>query len=61
MKYSLKELRARHNLTMQNMADRLGISYQTYFAWERNFGKVKLEKALQVADILGVTIDEIKH
>lgn len=57
--YSLKELRARHNWTQKQTAKLLGISMQTYNAWEQNFGKVKAINASKVAALFGVTVDEI--
>ena len=59
MKYTLKELRARKNWTQREAAAALGISTNTYTAWERDFGKVKARKAAQVADMYGVKVDDI--
>ena len=41
--YSLKELRARKNITQADAAEMLGISTQTYNSWEADFGQIKLE------------------
>ena len=60
MQYSLKELRARHNLTLQDMANKLGLSYQSYCAWEKNISNVKLSNVMRVAEILQVQVSEIK-
>lgn len=57
--YTLKELRARYNLTQRQTAKLLGISMQTYNAWEQDFGKVKSINASKVAALFGVTVDEI--
>lgn len=59
MKYSLKELRARKNWTQQETAKKLGISTQTYNAWEQDFGRVKVRDGNRVAQLFGVTLDEI--
>ena len=59
MKRSLKELRARKNLTQVDMAERLDISVQTYNFWENNFQKLSIEKATKVATVLDVTLDDI--
>lgn len=59
MQYTLKELRARKNWTQQEAAERLGISAQTYNAWESDFGKVKIRAAANVAKLYGVKIDQI--
>lgn len=58
-RYSLRELRARHNLTQGDMAKKIGISLTTYNYWENNFGNLSVNKANMVASILGVTLDEI--
>lgn len=60
MQYTLKELRARKNWTQQQTAEALGISTQTYNAWESDFGKVKIRAAYNVAKLFGVKLDQIK-
>lgn len=59
MQYTLKELRARHNLTQQNMADKLGISRQRYIEIEKNPSTVSCEKMLAIAEVLKVEIGDI--
>lgn len=57
--YSLKELRARKNLTQEQTAKDLGISTQTYCAWEKNISNVAVSKVQAVADYFGVKIGQI--
>lgn len=59
MKYTIKELRARKNETQQQSAEALGISVQTYNAWERDISNVAISKVMSVAEHFGVQIDEI--
>lgn len=59
MQYTLKELRARNDLTQSDMANKLGISRQRYIEIERNPIKASLERMLNVANILGVEIADI--
>lgn len=59
--YTLKELRARKNMTQSEVAFELGISTQTYNSWEADFGKVKLREANKVAKFFGVKLDQIKQ
>lgn len=60
MQYSLKELRARKNWTQKETAQKLGISVQTYNAWEKDISKVAVGKVLAVADLFEVNLSEIK-
>lgn len=57
--YSLKELRARKNITQLETAKNIGVSVQTYNAWEKDISKVAVGKVKALADFFGVTIGEI--
>lgn len=57
--YSLKELRARKNMTQAEVAENIGISTQTYNAWEKDISNVAIGKVKALADLFGVTIGEI--
>lgn len=59
--YTLKELRARKDMTQSQVAEKLGVSTQTYNSWEADFGKVKIRAACEIARIFGVKVDQIKH
>ena len=55
--YQLEKLKARRKelkLTQKDIADRLGISYQAYSAWERGVKKPSKEKVKQLEQILNV-------
>ena len=58
--FSLKELRARKNKTQEQVATDLGVSPQTYNAWERDISNVAISKVMAVADYFGVSLSEIK-
>ena len=60
MKFTIRELRARKNVTQRKVAKDLGISYQTYNAWEQDISNVGISKVYALANYFGVTIDEIK-
>ena len=60
MQYSLRELRARMNWTQAQTAEKLGISYQTYNAWEKDLSNVKISKVISIANLFGVRLEEIK-
>lgn len=57
--YSLKELRARKNLTQKQVAKNLGVSVQTYNSWEKDISNVAVSKVQLIANFYGVKIDEI--
>lgn len=59
-KFSLKELRARKNETQAQSAAALGVSPQTYNAWEKNISNVAIAKVYKVAAHFGVAVSEIK-
>ncbi len=57
--YSLRELRARKGWTQQETAERLGISTQTYNAWEKDISRVAVSKVVTVASLFGVNLGDI--
>lgn len=57
--YTLKELRARKDVTQKQAAQALGVSVQTYNAWENDITNVKISKVLKVAEYYGVQLNEI--
>lgn len=59
MKYTLKELRARKDVTQQEAATDLGVSTTTYNAWEQNISNVAVSKVQAVAEYYGVALEEI--
>lgn len=59
MQYSLKELRARKDWTQKETARRLGVSVQTYNAWEKDVSRVAIGKVIQIAELFEVDLSEI--
>lgn len=59
MQFTLKELRARKNMTQEQVAKELGISVQTYNAWEKDVSNVAVSKVKAVADFFGVKLGQI--
>lgn len=57
--FSLKELRARKNVTQEEAAKALGIATATYNSWEKDISKVAIGKVWKVAEFYGVEIGEI--
>ncbi len=58
-KYTLKELRARKNVTQRQAAAALGVSLTTYHAWEQDISNVGVSKVQAVADYFGVALGQI--
>ena len=59
MQYTLKELRARKDETQEDVARAIGISPQTYNAWEKDVSNVAIGKVNALAEHFGVSISEI--
>ena len=59
MKFTIKELRARKNVTQAKAAEDLGVSVQTYNAWEKDISNVGVSKVLAVAVYYGVSLNDI--
>jgi transcriptional regulator with XRE-family HTH domain len=58
--YSLKELRARKDVTQQEVAAAIGVSLPTYGAWEKDLSAASVSKLVALAEYFGVTVGEIK-
>ena len=59
MKYSLKELRARKNKTQKEVATAMGVSAQTYNAWEKDISGVAIRKVMALADYFGCELEDL--
>lgn len=56
---SLKELRESKGLTQEQVASLIGVSRQTYSSYESSIGRVRMWRAQQIADALGVGLPEV--
>lgn len=59
MQFTLKELRARKNETQSQVAESVGVSVQTYNAWEKSISNVAVSKVNALARHFGVRISQI--
>jgi putative transcriptional regulator len=59
MKNKLKVYRAQHDLTQEQLADKLGVSRQTVIAIESNKYLPSLPLAFRLAALFGVKIEEL--
>lgn len=56
----LRTLRKQHNLTMRELADKLGLSTHGYIGdLESGRRQPSLELAVKIADFFGVTVDQL--
>lgn len=60
MQYSIKELRARNNETQAAVAKSIGITTQTYCAWEKDISGVAVSKVSALARHFKVKLSQIK-
>lgn len=56
---NLKSLRKLHNLTLQQLSSQLGILHQQYWRYEQGLRELPLSLAVKLADIYGITLDEL--
>jgi putative transcriptional regulator len=54
----IRELRARREITQQQLADEVGVTRQTVIAMEQDKYSPSLETAFKVAMALGVTLEQ---
>ncbi len=59
MQFTLKELRARKRETQEQTAAAIGVSTQTYNAWEKSISNVSVSKVNALAKHFGVKLNEI--
>lgn len=58
MKRTLKEWRAKFNLTQSDVAKKIGVSIQTYGVWENNLEIIKMGYATKLAEIFNCKLDD---
>ena len=54
----IRELRARREITQQELADKIGVTRQTVIAMEQDKYSPSLETAFKVALALGVSLEQ---
>jgi putative transcriptional regulator len=59
MKNTIKVERARHNMTQQDLADKIGVSRQTINAMESNKYVPSTLLALRIARLFQVKVEEV--
>jgi putative transcriptional regulator len=56
---AVRELRAAHEMTQQQLADRIGLTRQTVVAIEGDKYSPSLETAFRIAEVFGVPLDKV--
>jgi transcriptional regulator with XRE-family HTH domain len=54
---SLKELREQYKFTQKQVAEKLGVVYQTYQSYELGINLPSLENFVKLADLYDVSLD----
>lgn len=56
---TIKDLRAKHGITQETLAFRLGVSPQSVSKWERGEGYPDITSLIPIAEYFGITLDEL--
>jgi putative transcriptional regulator len=56
---AVRELRAEHGLTQQDLADRIAVTRQTVIAIELDKYSPSLETAFRIAEVFGVGVETV--
>lgn len=56
---NLKEQRLNLGLTQKEMAEKMGVKYQSYQAYERGISSPSLENLLKIAEIYNSSLDDL--
>lgn len=59
MSLTLREWRRVKEITQEDMAKKLNIHVNTYQKWEKEPGKICFDKAVEISEILNVSLDDI--
>lgn len=59
MKNSIRVERARHNMTQQDLADRIGVARQTIAAIEQGKFNPSTVLALKMAQLFGISVNDL--
>ncbi len=56
---NIRQLREERKLTQEQVAEKLGVTFQAVSSWERDEYRPDLDKAVKLADIFGVSLSAI--
>ena len=55
----LQKLREKHDMSQQDLAEKLNVSRQAIYKWEHNKGYPDIENLIALSDVFQVTVDEM--
>ena len=56
---NIRDYRKKNNLTQEQFAERLGVTYQSVSRWENGTTYPDLELLPAISDLLSITVDEL--
>ena len=56
---NLKKIRKEHNLSQEDLAEKLGVSRQSVSKWESNQAYPEMDKMIQICKMFNLNIDEL--
>lgn len=56
---NIRDHRRKHDLTQEELAERLGVSYQSVSRWENGATYPDIELMPAISKLLGITVDEL--
>lgn len=56
---SLRTERNGHGFTQKSLAETIGVNESTVTGWEGNGGSIGLEEAWRIADLYGISLDQL--
>ena len=56
---NIRNLRLEHDMSMQDLADKLGTTDSAVCRWENGKAKVSVDMAVKIADLFQISLDEL--
>jgi Predicted transcriptional regulators len=61
MRKKIKELRLKHHLTQEQVADALGFTRSAYTKFETGASELSFARAILIANLFSITLDELAN
>lgn len=56
---NIRNLRLEHDMSMKDLANKLGTTDSAVCRWEHGLAKVSVEMAIKMADLFQISLDEL--